>query len=74
MPVHGLQSPSNLAIGPALAEFTRRIAIDLAGAPPELPSFPDLVVRVREALSKDDVSVDEVVRIVGAEPSLSVRP
>jgi len=68
-----LQAPATLAIGPALAEFTRRIAVDLAADLPELPSFPDVVVRVRRALSKDDVAVDEVVRVVSAEPSLSVR-
>jgi HD-like signal output (HDOD) protein len=73
MPAHDLRDPSSLAIGPALAEFTRRIAVDLASELSELPSFPDVVVRVREALSKDDVAVDDVVRIVGAEPSLSVR-
>jgi HD-like signal output (HDOD) protein len=68
-----LQAPASLAIGPALAEFTRRIAVDLAADLPELPSFPEVVLRVRRALSKDDVAVDEVVRIVSAEPSLSVR-
>lgn len=61
------------AIGPALAEFTRRIAIELASDLPELPGFPDVVLSVRRALSQEDVSVDHVVRIVGAEPSLSVR-
>ena len=30
-------------------------------------------MRVRQVLSRDDVAIDEVVRIVGAEPSLSVR-
>ncbi|HEX6398042.1 MAG TPA: HDOD domain-containing protein [Steroidobacteraceae bacterium] len=70
---HELLDPSHPGIGPALAEFTRRIAVDLSIELPELPSFPEVVVRVRDALSKDDVAVDDVVRIVGAEPSLSVR-
>ena len=73
MPNPELHAPSNLAIGPALAEFTRRISVEIAAAPPELPSFPDVVLRVRQVLAKDDVAVDEVVRIVSAEPSLSVR-
>ena len=68
-----LQAPASLAIGPALAEFTRRIAVDLAADLPELPSFPEVVLRVRRALSMDEVAVDEVVRVVSAEPSLSVR-
>ena len=66
-------APPSQAIGPALAEFTRRIAIELAAELPELPSFPAVVLRVRKALSQADVTVDHVVRIVGAEPSLSVR-
>jgi HD-like signal output (HDOD) protein len=66
-------APPSHAIGPALAEFTRRITLELAAELPELPSFPDVVLRVRKALSRSDVSVDQVVRIVGAEPSLSVR-
>lgn len=61
------------SIGPALAEFTRRIAIELASATPELPSFPEVAVRVRQALARDDVAIDDVVRIVSAEPSLAVR-
>lgn len=73
MSVHELLAPSSLAVGPALAEFTRRISVDLSARLPELPSFPDVVVRVRDALSKEDVAVEDVVRIVGAEPSLSVR-
>ena len=73
MAAPGLQASPELAVGPALAEFTRRIAVELAADQPVLPSFPDVVARVRQALSKDDVTVDEVVRIVGAEPSLAVR-
>ena len=39
--------PANQGIEPALAEFTRRISLELAGATPELPSFPEVAVRVR---------------------------
>ena len=61
------------ASAPALAEFTRQIARGARGRLPELPSFPESRLRVRQALSRDDVAIDEVVRIVSAEPSLSVR-
>lgn len=60
-------------LGVALAEFTRRIAGELVAEAPELPSFPEVAVRVRKALSDDNVSVDAVVRIISAEPSLAVR-
>ena len=64
---------SSTAIAPALAEFTRQIGAELAAGAPELPAFPEIAMRVRQALGREDVSIEEVVRIVGAEPSLSVR-
>jgi HD-like signal output (HDOD) protein len=60
-------------VGGALAEFTRRIAGELVTEAPELPGFPEVAVRVRKALSDDNVSVDAVVRVISAEPSLAVR-
>lgn len=57
----------------ALDEFSRRMGVELVGEPPELPSFPEVAVRVRRALADEGVSVDTVVRIVSAEPSLAVR-
>jgi HD-like signal output (HDOD) protein len=60
-------------LGPALAEFTRRISIELSTNTPELPGFPEIVLRVRKALSDDQIAIDDVVRIVSAEPSLAVR-
>jgi HD-like signal output (HDOD) protein len=61
------------AVANALAELQRAIAADLVAEAPELPSFPEVAVRVRKALSDDNVSVDAVVRIISAEPSLAVR-
>ena len=55
------------------AQFTRVINTELAGEALELPSFPDVALRVRKALGNPDVAVDEVVRMVSAEPSLAVR-
>lgn len=55
------------------ATFESNIAIELAGESLELPSFPEVALRVRKALGHAEISLDEVVRMVGAEPSLSVR-
>ena len=66
-------SSSNSGAGASLAEFTRQISIELATGSPELPSFPEVAMRVRQALTRDEIAVDEVVRIVSAEPSLAVR-
>lgn len=61
------------AAGQELAEFTGSIAAELAAGGAELPSFPDVAMRVRKALADESIAVDDVVRIVSAEPSLSVR-
>ena len=57
----------------ALAQFTRDIAFELGTGTAELPSFPDIALRVREALAIESIAVDDVVRLVSAEPSLAVR-
>jgi HD-like signal output (HDOD) protein len=56
-----------------IAEFTRIITAELAGEQIELPSFPEVALRVRKALANPDIAVEEVVRMVSAEPSLAVR-
>ncbi len=35
-----------------------------------LPSFPDIVVRIRKTLEKEDVYVDQVVKVVKTDPAL----
>ena len=74
MPITSLAN----AIDPAavhrdVAEFTRIMTTELAGDSLELPSFPEVALRVRKALGNTDIAIDEVVRLVGAEPSLAVR-
>jgi len=68
-----IAAPSALPIGPALAAFTSLIAAELSAPATELPSFPEVALRVRRALSQEDIAIDDVVRIVSAEPSLAVR-
>lgn len=61
------------ALADSLAAFTRRMSLELATESPELPGFPEVAMRVRNALGEEDISLEEVVRIVSAEPSLAVR-
>jgi HD-like signal output (HDOD) protein len=56
-----------------IAGFERVIATEIAGESLELPSFPEVALRVRKALGHADISIDQVVRMVSAEPSLAVR-
>jgi HD-like signal output (HDOD) protein len=53
--------------------FVQSLAAELSKGKVELPSFPDIALRVREALSDEDVTQDRVVRVVGSEPALAAR-
>jgi HD-like signal output (HDOD) protein len=54
-------------------DFTAMLEVEIAGDHIDLPSFPDVALRVRRALADEGVSIDQVVRVVSAEPSLVVR-
>lgn len=49
------------------------LADDLSRGGIEIPSFPDIVVRIRKALADENVTVDKIVQIVGADPVLAAR-
>jgi HD-like signal output (HDOD) protein len=49
------------------------LAAELAGEKIDLPSFPDVALRVRKALTNEEVGIEEAVQIVSAEPALSAR-
>ncbi len=63
-----LQTPSNVAF-----EFIRSLAGELSGGKVDLPSFPEIAVRVRRILSDPKSTSDQVVRVVGSEPALAAR-
>jgi HD-like signal output (HDOD) protein len=63
-----MQAQSNVAF-----DFVRTLAAELSGGNVDLPSFPEIAVRVRRVLSDPKSSVDQVVRVVGSEPALSAR-
>ena len=66
-------SPAPESPQAAAFEFVRSLSVELSGGRVELPSFPDVAVRVRRALADDSSTVDQVVRIVGSEPALAAR-
>jgi len=53
--------------------LVQMLAKDLSKGGLELPSFPDIVIRVRRALADDDVTTDQIVQIIGADPILAAR-
>ena len=54
-------------------ELTQMLAKDLSKGGIELPSFPDIVVRIRKALADENVTTDQIVQIIGADPVLAAR-
>lgn len=54
-------------------DFTAMLEIEIAGDHIDLPSFPEVALRVRRALADEEASIDVVVRAISAEPSLVVR-
>jgi HD-like signal output (HDOD) protein len=54
-------------------EFVRSLAAELSSGEVDLPSFPEIAVRVRRVLSDPKSSIEQVVRVVGSEPALAAR-
>jgi HD-like signal output (HDOD) protein len=59
--------------GSDVARLVETLTIELAGEKIDLPSFPEVAVRVRKALTNDQVAIDHVVRVISAEPALAAR-
>jgi len=53
--------------------FVKQLASELSQGEVDLPSVPDVVVRLQRALSDEAVSNDTVVRVIGSEPQLVAR-
>jgi HD-like signal output (HDOD) protein len=67
------QTQSIFPIDTQAFAFVQSIAAELSKGKVELPSFPDIALRVRKVLSDENVSQDMVVRVVGSEPALAAR-
>jgi HD-like signal output (HDOD) protein len=57
----------------AALAFLRNLAAEVSGGTVNLPSFPDVVIRIRKALADPDAKLTQTVRIIGAEPRLAAR-
>lgn len=53
--------------------FVQMLAAELSSGKVDLPSFPDIAMKVRQALADENVSPDKVVRVVSSEPALAAR-
>src|SRR5271165_7027802 len=54
-------------------DFVRSLAADLSRGHVDLPSFPEIAVKVRRVLADAKSSTEQVVRVVGSEPALAAR-
>ncbi len=59
--------------GTEVFAFVQALAAELSGGKVDLPSFPDIALRVRQVLSDEEVSQEKVVRVIGSEPMLAAR-
>jgi len=66
------QTPKQIVDAEAFA-FVQALAAELSKGKVDLPSFPDIALRVRQVLADEQVSQDQVVRVVGSEPALAAR-
>jgi HD-like signal output (HDOD) protein len=53
--------------------FLSTLAAEVSNGTINLPSFPDVVMRIRKALAEPNVRLSEIVKIVGTEPRLAAR-
>jgi HD-like signal output (HDOD) protein len=66
------QAPTS-AIDTEAFAFVQALASELSRGKVDLPSFPDLALRVRKVLADENVTQDQVTRVVGSEPALAAR-
>jgi HD-like signal output (HDOD) protein len=66
------QSPKQSVDAEAFA-FVQALATELSKGKVDLPSFPDIALRVRKVLADEQVTQEQVVRVVGSEPALAAR-
>lgn len=54
-------------------EFVRNLAAELTTGRVDLPSYPDVAIRVRQVLSDDDVTNDRIARVIASDAGLATR-
>lgn len=55
------------------AELVAELECSLEGGKLELPSLPEVALKIRRALADENVSVSEIARLLGADPALAAR-
>ncbi len=66
------ESPAEVG-DPVAFGFVQALAAELSSGKVDLPSFPDIVPRVRQALADEGATPQKIVRVVSSEPALAAR-
>jgi len=53
--------------------FVQSLALEMSAGKIEIPSFPDVAVRIRKVLADDNCDAAQVAKIVSAEPAMAAR-
>jgi HD-like signal output (HDOD) protein len=53
--------------------FVQELAVAVSGPPLELPSYPEVAMRVQRILSDPNASASRVVKVIGSDPMLASR-
>ncbi len=53
--------------------FVKALANDFSAGELKLPSLPEVVIRVRRALSDEESAVDDIIRVIGSDAVLAAR-
>ena len=67
------QSDAAVAGDAGAFTFVAELAQDVSSGRVELPSFPDVAVRVRKVLADEQVSNEQIARVVGSDAGLAAR-
>jgi len=54
-------------------QFVEQLAKEVSTGRVELPSFPDVAVRVRKVLADENVGTEKIARVITSEPGLTAR-
>lgn len=53
--------------------FVQALAAEASGGKIQIPSFPEVAMRIRRVLANEDCDAGQVARVAGAEPALAAR-
>jgi HD-like signal output (HDOD) protein len=56
---------------PEIFAFVESLAADMSSGSLELPSFPEIVVRIRQALGDENCTTNQLSQLISSEPAIA---